>query len=149
MGSVASCNEDSPVDGDVGNYDNISPDWETLNDNERESNISNILKKLGNIMMKRRFDPLILKDMLGADADCLVPLLIKNHRHSKSVEELLINDIYRSVKYFSQVFEGRRKNLERNKKNSNDGSYSRKPYWFRNEFRCIVREKRSGKQSNF
>ena len=52
---------------------------------------------------------MILKDMLGADADCLVPSLIKNHRHSKSVEKQLINDIYQLVKYFSQVFEGRRK----------------------------------------
>ena len=62
-------------------------------------------------MTKRKFNPLILKDMLGVDADCLVPSLIKNHRHSKSVEERLINDIYRSVKYFSQVFEGRRKKV--------------------------------------
>ena len=52
MGSVASGNEDSLVDNDVGDCDDVSPDWETLNDNERKSNISNTLKKLGNIMTK-------------------------------------------------------------------------------------------------
>ena len=83
MGSVASGNKDFPVDDDVGDCDDVSPDWENLNDNERESNISNTLKKLGNILTKRKFNPLILKDVLGADADCLVPSLIKNHRHSK------------------------------------------------------------------
>ena len=126
--SIASCNDDSPLDDDVGDCDDVAPDWEALDVNERESHITNTLKKLGNITSKRQLNPLIMKDMLGADADCLVPSLIKSHRHSKTIEERIINDIYQSVKYFSQLFEGRRKKLERNKKNSNDGSYSRKPY---------------------
>ena len=53
MGSIASCNDDSPVDNDIGNCDDVAPDWETLNVNKRESNITNTLKKLGNITSKK------------------------------------------------------------------------------------------------
>ena len=53
MGSIATCNDDSPVDDDVGDGDDVAPDWEALDVNERESNITNTLKKLGNIMSKK------------------------------------------------------------------------------------------------
>ena len=55
-----------------------------MNVKECESNINNTLKKLANIKTNRKPNPLILKDMLGADADYLVGSLIRNNRKSKT-----------------------------------------------------------------
>ena len=77
MGSVVSCNDECPVDDNVGKGDDAPPDWENLNDKKCEWTISNMLRNLTNIKMKRKFKPLILKDMLGADVDCFVGSLIK------------------------------------------------------------------------
>ena len=146
MGSVGSCDNDPLVDDDIDDnadvYDN--PDWDNLNETERETNISGTLKKLGNITKKRSMSPLMLKDMLGADATALGISITKKYRKSKEDDSRIINDIYRSVKYFDQLFEKRRKRLHENIKRSKKGTYVKRQYWYRNEFRSIVNKKRLG-----
>ena len=58
IGSVASCDNDSPLQDNIGEIDDRdvynNPDWEHLNETERTSNITNTLKQLGNIKKKIR-----------------------------------------------------------------------------------------------
>ena len=88
MGSLSSGDHNSPVLDDVGDVDNRDtydkPDWETLNETERESNIANTLKQLRNIKKDKLVSPLILKDMLGADADALGNHIVKKSRKNKT-----------------------------------------------------------------
>jgi hypothetical protein len=144
MGSVASCDNDSPVDDDIDNnadaYDN--PDSDNLIETERETNNVSTLKKLGNIKKKKPVSPLMLKDMLGADEEAIGSLIAKNHMKLKKDDCRIINGIYRSVKYFDQLFEKRRKRLHENIKRSKKGSYVKQQYCYRNKFRSIVNEKR-------
>ena len=69
--------------------------------------------------------PLILNDMLGDDAIALVKKIVKGHLKSVRRNRLVINDIYRSVKYFNQMFEKRRKALMINTKKSKDTTYAK------------------------
>ena len=88
--------------------------------------------------------PLILKDMLGDNTTALVRNIIKSHLKSVRRDRLVINDIYRSVKYFDQMFEERRKALKINTKKLKDASYAKPMYWYKDEFRKNVNEKRDG-----
>ena len=145
MGSVASIAEDSPVDDDLVN----DQDWEDLNEKERESNIGNSLKQLANIKKKTKMSPFILKDMLGDDATALVKNIGKTHVKSVQRDCLIINDIYRCVKYFNHMFEERRKALKINTDNSKNATYAKPVYWYRDEFRKLVKEKRDGMASSY
>ena len=93
--------------------------------------------------------PLILKDMLGDDATALVKNIVKGHLKSVQRNRLVINDIYRCVKYFNQMFEERRKVLKINTKKSKDATYAKPVYWYRDEFRKLVNEKRDGITSSY
>ena len=44
--------------------------------------------------------PLILKDMIGADADALGNHIVKNHAKSKQADCRIIDNINRSVRHF-------------------------------------------------
>ena len=88
--------------------------------------------------------PLILKDMLGDNAAALVSSIAKAHLKSVRRDCLVINDIYRSVKYFNQMFAERRKALMINAKKSKDATYEKPVYWYRDEFQKIANEKRDG-----
>ena len=110
------------------------PDWENLNEKKRESNIGNSLKQLANIKKKTKMSQFILKDMLGDDATALVSNIAKAHLKSVRCDCLVINDIYRSVKYFNQIFEERRKALMINTKKLKDATYAKLVYWYRDEF---------------
>ena len=88
--------------------------------------------------------PLILKDMLGDDATALVRNIVKGHLKSVWRGRLVINDIYRSVKYFNQMFEERRKALMINAEKLKDATYAKPVYWYRDEFWKTVNEKRDG-----
>ena len=58
MGSVASCDNESPLQDDINSISNTdtydNPDWENLNRTERERNIVNTVKKLGNMKENTR-----------------------------------------------------------------------------------------------
>ena len=92
--------------------------------------------------------PLILKDMIGADADALGNHIVKNHAKSKQADCRIINDIYRLVKYHSQLFEIQRKRLNMHIKHSKEGTYAKRHYWYRNKYRKYVNERRLGNRSN-
>ena len=47
---------------------------------------------------------------------------------------MLINDVYRSMKYFSQKFAAQREGLKVNTAKSKAGSYQRGNYWYRDEY---------------
>ena len=53
---------------------------------------------------KKPVSPLILKDMLSADADALENHIAKKHDRIKKADCRIVNDICRSVEYFSQLF---------------------------------------------
>jgi hypothetical protein len=107
MSSVLSCDnshlqDDTDGIADVDSYDN--PDWENLNETKHKSNIANTLKKLGNTK-KKTTSPLILKDMLGANAEALGISIMKRYVKTKITDSRIINDMYRSVKCVEQLFE--------------------------------------------
>ena len=93
--------------------------------------------------------PFILKDMLGDDATALVKNVGKAHLKSVQRERLIINDIYRCVKYFNHMFEERRKALKINTEKSKNSTYAKPVYWYRDEFRKLVKEKRDGMASSY
>ena len=55
--------------------------------------------------------------MLGADADALGNLITKNHVELKQADCRIINDIYRSVKYFGQLFETKERDCTKTRNN--------------------------------
>jgi hypothetical protein len=117
MDSVASCDNNSPLQDDINNIANAdaynNPDWENLNKPKLESNIANTLKKLENSKKKKPTSPLIPKDMLGADTEALINPIMENHVEPKHADCRIINDIYCLVKYVGQLFEKCRKRLHR------------------------------------
>ena len=71
MGSVArECGNDWD-DDECHDSEFAEEDWQKMDKSEREESISSSLKKLGNIK-RRPMSDLILKDMLGTDAECLL-----------------------------------------------------------------------------
>ena len=66
-----------PADGDSEEIEQAIPDWELLNESEKEEQISENHRKLGNVK-KKRMSPLILEDMLGVDRDLMLVKIEEN-----------------------------------------------------------------------
>ena len=107
------------------------------------------VKQLGNIKKKTIMKKLILKDLLGEDANALIGKLKKSHLKTAKKEKLIINDVYRSVTYFNEVFDKRRALLKKNITHSKDKTYAKPTYWYRDEVRQIVADKRLGKITSY
>ena len=92
---------------------------------------------------------LILLDILGTDGDLTLKDVKKSHQTIMNRERMIINDIYRAVKYFNQVFRKRRTSLMENSNKSEMGTYTKKSYWWRDECRKITKDKRKGIITNY
>ena len=102
-------------------------DWDPLNEEERDSSIKGSLQKLGNVK-KRRMSTFIMKDMLGDDAKSSLAGVKKSHAKNVRQNKLMINEIYRAVKYFDQKFKIRRNNLEKSIVQSRNQTYTKRNY---------------------
>ena len=109
------------------------PDWEQLNEKDREKTISNSLKKLDNVK-KKRMSTFILKDMLGSDGEFALRGIKESHLQTVKKEEMKINNIYRAVKCFKQKMAIRRARLKANIEHSKNGTFSKWGYSWRDKY---------------
>ena len=133
MGSVASVIHDFSVEDDFDNKDVVEEDWERLEEGERNATINSTLKRLGNVT-KKLMTPLILKDLLGEDGDLSLKNIMKSHQKRLSRNKMVINDVYRFMKYFGEKFDARRECLKINTAKSKAGNYQRRNYMYRNDY---------------
>ena len=109
------------------------PDWEQLNEKDREKTISNSLKKLDNVK-KKRMSTFILKDMLGSDGEFSLRGIKESHLQTVKKEEMKINNIYRAVKYFKHKMAIRCARLKANIEHSKNDTFSKWEYSWRDEY---------------
>ena len=129
--------------------DNIEPpEWEILNKEDRETNISRNLKKFNDIK-KRLMSKYILKDMLGDDGTHAILNIEKAHKKLSRKERMKINDIYRAVKYFNQMLGKRRQLLKTNFQKSKERTYAKPHYACRETYDRMMAQKRSGAAVNY
>ena len=133
MISVGSTICDLSVEDELDSEDVVEEDWERLDEGERNATIDSTLKKLGNIT-KKVASPLVLKDISGEDGDLALKNLAKSHRKRLARNKMIINDVYRSMKHFSQKFAARREGLKVSTATSKAGSYQQGNYWYRDEY---------------
>lgn len=142
---VSSCLESVANEADMEVEEEDGPGdvetWAELDEGEREGKIKETLKKLGNIK-KKKMSPLLLKDHLGADGLLTLRNIKKKHEKEVNKEKRKIEEIYLYVKYFDQKMKKRRKNLECNIKMSNENTYERKKYQWRDAYDCFMKDKR-------
>ena len=142
MGSCEDMDEEMILADNATEWDGLPEEnWETMSETERDTTINGNLKKLGNVK-KQCMSPLILKDLLGDDANAGIAQLKTKHLRKKQQEDLFINDIYRSVKYFAQKFKRRREILLQCAEKSKKSSYERKEYWHREMYKQIIANKK-------
>ncbi len=79
----------------------------------------------------------IMKDLLGGDADAAVKNIKIQHEKVLNRDRRRVNEVYRAVKYFDVKFQKRRNQLELNLKQSMEGTYSKRQYSWRNDFRRL------------
>ena len=68
---------------------------------------------------------------------------------SKKTETWIINNIYCSVNYCSQIFNKESRTIEVKIKDSKQGTYTKQKYLYITEFCCIMNNKQSGKSSDY
>ena len=137
-GTVEVEDTDGPGDG----KDEVEEDWETLNDDDRTTKISETLKKLCGNVKKKRMHANILKDVLGADGLHAIKGLGKKHTKKLRREKRKIESIYVAVKHFDEKMKKRRIMLHDNLKKSKDNTYSKPKYCWRDKYNAMVKEKR-------
>ena len=111
--------------------------WETMNKEERETTINGSLKILGNAK-KHCTSPLILIDLLGDDASAALAQLKTKHLRKNRQDNLFINDVYRSVKYFDQKFQMRMERLLIGTVKSRNSTYEKREYGHRAIYKRIM-----------
>ena len=82
-----------------------------------------------------------MKDLLGADADLATKEIKKAHDKSKQRERLMVNGVYRAVKYFEKKMDERTKRLNENIRRSKTGTYHKPDFSWRDAYHAEIAEK--------
>ena len=141
--SIVSSTMDSVGSCDAQDID--EEDWESLNETSRSAKIGDALKQLGNVS-KKNMNPNILKDFYGVAGDVAMKNVKKNHEKLVRKEVLQVNSIFRSVCYFEGKMKVRRKRLEHAIACSENKTYKKKEYWWRDEIELIMETKRAARE---
>ena len=89
----------------------------------------------------------INKNLLGDDADAKMMTVAKSHRKKRIQEDVFVNNVYRSVLYFSGKLQKRMERFSCNKNKSEKGTYNKRRYWYRDFYdrQCSAMVKESCK----
>ena len=142
--SIVSSTMDSIESNDGEEFE--EEDWETLNETSRGAKISDALKQLGNAS-KKNMNPNITKDFYGAAGDIAMKNVKRNHEKLVRKDILHVNSIFRAVRYFEGKMVVRRKMLEHNIACSENKTYVKREYWWRDEIESIMEMKRAARES--
>ena len=142
--SIVSSTMDSIESNDGKEFE--EEDWETLNETSRGAKISDALKQLGN-PSKKNMNPNITKDFYGAAGDIAMKNVKRNHEKLVRKDILHVNSIFRAVRYFEGKMVVRRKMLEHNIACSENKTYVKREYWWRDEIESIMEMKRAARES--
>ena len=92
-------------------------------------------------------NPNITKDFYGAAGDIAMKNVKRNHEKLVRKDILHVNAIFRSVRYFEGKMVVRRKMLEHNIACSENKTYVKREYWWRDEIESIMEMKRAARES--
>ena len=121
---------------------NPEEDWESLNETERDSKVSEALKKLGNVR-KRPMNSNITKDFYEAAGKKAMKDVKRNHEKLVRKEILQINSIFRAVRYFESKMRVRRWRLQKCIDDSVAQTYKKVEYAWRDEIEKLMEEERA------
>ena len=131
--------KDAPDDPDGLDGDE---DWGDIKGKERTAKITESLKKMGNVRQKP-MSPLILKDLLGIDAEIALKDIQKSRANKHRREKRKFDIIDQSVDHFDYKMEKRRSNVRDSLNQSSSSEVIREQEWWEREFDKIMVEERS------